>query len=138
MGFEKFGIVSHTKESKAEDFVTCLEQGKVMATKCKKCGDKYFPPQVDCPKCLISDMEWVEIKGNGRLITYSIVKYGPQGFEDKAPYILGLSEFDEGLKVFATLSKEITEDKIELGMSLKVVPVRLPDDKIAFELQASG
>ena len=52
--FGKFGIVTHTKESKAVDLVAFLEQGKVMATKCKKCEVSYFPPQVDCPKCLDS------------------------------------------------------------------------------------
>ncbi|NIR15464.1 MAG: Zn-ribbon domain-containing OB-fold protein, partial [Desulfobacterales bacterium] len=93
-GFEKFGLVSHTKESKAVDFVTYLEEGKVMGTRCKRCGTKYFPPQVDCPSCVISDVAWFEIKGNGKLLSYSVVNYGPLGFEDKAPYALALSEFE--------------------------------------------
>jgi len=135
MGFEKFGIVSHTKESKAENFVTSLEQGKVMGTKCKKCDTNYFPPQADCPGCVTSDMEWFEIKGKGKLISYSVVNYGPIGFEDKAPYTLALSEFEEGIKVFANISSDIKEDEIEIGMSLKVVPINLPDDKVSFEFQ---
>ncbi|MBW1614139.1 MAG: Zn-ribbon domain-containing OB-fold protein [Deltaproteobacteria bacterium] len=138
MSFEKFGIVNHTKESKAADFVTYLEQSKVMATSCKKCHTIYFPPQVDCPKCLISDMEWTEVKGNGRLITYSIVNYGPSGFEDKAPYILAVGEFEGGMKVFATLNRDIKEADINIGMALKIVPVRLDDDQVSFELEAAG
>ena len=137
MGFEKFGIVSHTKESKAADFVTYLEQGKVMSTKCKKCGTSYFPPQVDCPKCVEGDMAWIEIKGKGKLLTFSIVNYGPMGFEDQAPYTLAVSEFEEGLKVFATLSRDIKDEEIKIGMPLKVVPINLHDDKIAFELQTT-
>ncbi len=138
MDFEKFGIVSHTKESKAADFVIYLEQGKVMATRCKNCETVYFPPQVDCPKCLISDMEWFEVKQNGKLLTYSTVNYGPTGFEDKAPYTLGVGEFEEGMKIFAMLSRDIKEGDISVGMALKVAPVKLPDDKIAFELQTAG
>lgn len=138
MGFEKFGIVSHTKESKAVDFVTYLKQGKIMAARCKKCGASYFPPQVDCPKCLVSDMEWIEVKGNGRLITYSIVNYGPMGFEDKAPYTLVVGEFEDGMKVFATLSRDIKETDINIGMALKIAPVTLADDKISFEFQTAG
>ena len=137
MGFEKFGIVSHTKESKAADFVTYLEQGKVMATRCKKCGTSYFPPQVDCPSCVDTDLDWLEIKGKGKLLTYSTVNYGPTGFEDKTPYTLGVSEFEGGMKVFATLSRDLKDEDIAVGMALKVVPVNLPDDKIAFELQAA-
>ena len=52
MGFENFGTVSFTTEAKAADFITYLEQGKVMATRCPKCGVSYFPPKADCPSCL--------------------------------------------------------------------------------------
>lgn len=135
MGFDKFGIVSHTHESKAENFVTNLEQGKVTATRCKQCRTKYFPPQVDCPKCSISDMEWFEVTGNGKLLTYSQINYGPQGFEDKVPYILAVGEFEGGMKIFSILSRDIKEHEIKIGMLLKVVPVKLPDDRVSFEFQ---
>ena len=134
--FEKFGIITHTKESKAAYFVTCLEQGKVMTTKCKKCVVHYFPPQVDCPKCLGSDMEWVEVTGNGKLITYSIVQYGPIGFEDRTPYVVALAEFSDGIKVFAGLSRKIQESNIIIGMGVKVVSKKLPDNKIYYEFDA--
>ena len=135
MGFEKFGVVSYTAEAKTADFVTYLEQGKVMATRCQKCGTSYFPPKMDCPKCLLSDMEWFEIKGNGRLITYTIVNYGPAGFEDKAPYTLVIGEFKDGIKALGFLSRDIGEGDIKVGMGLKVVPLKLPDDRISYEFQ---
>ena len=137
MDFEKFGIVNHTKESKAADFVTYLEKGKVMATRCRKCETIYFPPQVDCPKCLLNDMEWFEVKGKGKLLTYGRVNYGPLGFEDKAPYTLAVGEFEGGIKIFANLSRDIKESDIKIGMDVKVFPVELPDNKISFEFQTS-
>ncbi len=135
MGFENFGKVSFTTEAKSADFVNYLAQGKVMTTKCKKCGARYFPPKMDCPKCLLSDMEWFEIKSNGKLITYTKVHYGPSGFEDDAPYILGIGEFGDGLRIFGRLSKDIKESNIKPGMELKVVPTKLPGDRIAYEFQ---
>ena len=138
MSFERFGIVNHTKESKAANFLTYLEQGKVMATRCKKCETSYFPPQVDCPKCLSNDMEWFQVKGRGKLLTYGVVNYGPLGFEDKAPYTLAVGEFEKGIKVFATLSRDIGEDEIEVGMLLKVVAAKSPDDRFFFEFQAAA
>ena len=134
MGFENFGTVSFTAETKAADFVTFLEQGKVMATRCKKCGATYFPPKLDCPKCSSSDVEWFEIKGGGRLATYTIVNYGPTGFEDDAPYILAIADFD-GVRVFGRLSKDIKESDIKLGMGVKVIPVKLPGDRIGYEFR---
>jgi uncharacterized OB-fold protein len=136
MGFESFGTVSFTAEARAADFINYLESGKVMATRCKECGISYFPPKADCPRCLSSDVEWFEVKGKGKLMTYTIVNYGPTGFENDAPYILAIAEFD-GVQVFGRLSRDIGEKDIQVGMSLTVSPVKLPDDRIAYEFKKS-
>ena len=134
MGFENFGTVSFTTETKAANFITHLEAGKVMATRCKKCGVSYFPPRVDCPSCLSSDVEWFEVKGEGKLRSYTKVNYGPTGFENDAPYTLALGEFD-GVQILARLSRDIEEKDIKVGMSLVVSPVKLPNNKIAYEFR---
>lgn len=134
MSFENFGIVSFTAETKASDFVSYLEKGKVMATRCRKCGTNYFPPRLDCSKCLGSDVEWFEIKGNGKLVTYTVVNYGPTGFESDAPYTLAIADFN-GVRVFGRLNKSIKESDIKPGMSLKVLSVKLPGDRIGYEFQ---
>lgn len=133
MGFENFGTVSFTAEAKVADFITQLEAGKVMATRCRKCGGSYFPPKADCPKCLSSDVEWFEVKSRGKLSSYTVVNYGPSGFENDAPYILALVEFGEGIQILARLSRDIKENDIKVGMDLTVRPVKLADDKIAYE-----
>ena len=133
--FDKFGIVHNTVESKIPEFMAYLEKGKVMATRCKKCQTLYFPPKIDCPKCLGSGTEWVEIKGEGKLVSYSIVNYGPAGFEDEAPYIMGLAQFDGGIKVLALLNKSIPQTDIKVGMKVRIAPVELKNDNISYELQ---
>lgn len=134
MGFENFGTVSFTTEAKATDFMTYLEAGKVMATRCRRCGVSYFPPKADCPRCLSSDVDWFEIKGKGKLASYTLVNYGPTGFENDTPYILALGKFD-GMQIFARLSRDIEEKDIKVGMSLVVSPVKLPDNRIAYEFK---
>lgn len=135
MGFESFGKVSFTTETKAAAFVDHLGQGRVMATKCKACGKAYFPPKMDCPSCLKSETEWVELKNTGKLVAYSIVYYGPAGFEDDAPYTIAVGEFGDGLRIFSRLCKEIKEAEIKPGMALKVVPIALAGDRISYEFQ---
>jgi hypothetical protein len=134
MGFENFGTVSFTAEAKVADFITHLEAGKVMATRCKKCGTSYFPPRVDCPACLSSDVEWFEVRGNGKLNSYTKVNYGPTGFEADAPYTLALGEFDD-VQILARLSRDIAEKDIKVGMGLTVSPVKLPNNRIAYEFR---
>jgi len=134
VSFENFGVVSFTTETKASGFVGYLEKGKVMATRCRRCGTNYFPPRMDCPKCVGSDVEWFEIKRNGRLVTYTVVNYGPTGFEEDAPYTLAIADFDE-VRVFGRISKGIKEGDIKPGMGLKILPVKLPGDRIGYEFQ---
>ncbi len=134
MDFGNFGQVSFTSEAKVADFVNYLDQGKVMATRCKQCQTSYFPPRMDCPSCPASDVEWFEIKGSGKLLTYTVVNYGPSGFEDDAPYILAVAEFG-GLRILSRLSRDIKPDNIKLGMPLKVTATKLADNRVSYEFQ---
>ena len=136
MDFGNFGTVSFTHQAKAVPFVDYLSQGKLMATECKQCGKKYFPPRMDCPFCLSSDVEWFEIKSKGKLLTFTTVNYGPSGFEDVAPYTLGIVEFPEGVRVLARISKKIDPDKIAIGMELKPVPLKLKEDTFSYDFEA--
>lgn len=132
MGIEKFGVVNFTVETKAADFVTYLEQGKLMSTRCKKCNKLYFPPRMDCSRCYSSEMEWLEILGPGRLITFTTVVIPPTGFEDYAPYNVAVVQFADGVKVFGWLTKDIPSEHIKVGMELKATPARLPNDRILY------
>ena len=135
MGFEKFGTVSFAAETKAADFVKHLEEGKVMATKCDKCGAVYFPPRMDCTKCFTSKVSWFDVGDKGKLLTYTTVNYGPLGFENDTPYTLALVEFTTGVKVFGRLEKSIKPEAIKIGMALKPVPAKLANDRITYEFK---
>jgi len=133
MGFERFGEISYIKETKVADFVKRLERGEIAATKCKRCGKLHFPPRADCATCLSSDMKWVPLSGRGRLITHTTAYFAPAGFE--APYTLALAELEEGVRVFTRMSKDVEKDEIRIGMNVKLVPVKLPNDRITYELR---
>jgi uncharacterized OB-fold protein len=132
--FKKFGTVSFTKISKVNDFIGYLEDGKVMSTTCKGCGAVFFPPRADCSQCLSSDMEWAEVTGQGDLISFSKLQYGPVGFEDDLPYTIAVADFND-LKVFGRISKELSDDEIQVGMKVTVAPLALGGDRILYEFK---
>jgi len=134
MSFGKFGKVSYVSETKLQDFMKYLEQGKIMGSKCKNCNRIYFPPRADCD-CMSGEPEWIELNDNCRLITYTTVHFAPASFRYDVPYVLGVAQFEEGPTVFAPLSKEIKEEEIKIGMQLKLVPVKLLGDKTIYELR---
>ena len=137
MDFGNFGVVSFTKEAKSVAFVDSLAEGKLTGTICTKCGRKYFPPRMDCAQCLDSEVEWFDINGPGKLVTYSKVEFGPSGFEEVQPYVLGIVDFPEGVRVLAKISNKIAFENIKSGMELRPVPQKLNEEKLTYEFEAA-
>lgn len=135
MGLEKFGKVNFVGETKVKGFIEFLEGGKIVGTKCRKCGKVYFPPRADCDACLSGNFEWVLLSGKCKLITYTVVHFAPPRFRYDCPYTLAVAQFSEGPMVFAPLSKEIKQEEIKIGMPLKLEVTKLIGDKIIYELK---
>ncbi len=129
--FSKFGTVSFTQTTRVNNFIDHLEQGKVMYTSCKECGSHFFPPRADCAKCLTSDMEWQAVTGQGKLVSYSRLKYAPAGFEDDLPYTIALLDYDK-YQVFGRLDADLDMDEVKIGMELTTVVNELPDGRFNY------
>jgi uncharacterized OB-fold protein len=134
MGFDEFGVISFVPYSKVSEFPTFLKDGVLRGMRCTKCDIFYFPPRSDCPECLGNNMEWVDTKGEGTLITYTTIHAAPTGFEGMAPYSIGLVDLGEGGRVLAWL-EGMEESEIEIGMKLRAVPKKLDDDRITYQLE---
>ena len=104
-----------------------LKEEKLMGSRCKACDANYVPPRSICIKCFSSDMEWVEMKGKGRLAAFTCISIAPpfmiaQGYNRKNPYISAVVKLEEGGRVDARiegLDPRKPED-IKVGMPLKV------------------
>ena len=134
MSFGKFGKISYVSETKLQDFEKNLEEGRITGSKCKECGQLYFPPRVDC-KCMRGKMEWVELSGKCKLKTFSTLYFAPASFRYEVPYTLGVAQFIEGPTVLAPLSKEFKDSEIKIGMDMNLVPVELGGDRMIYELR---
>jgi len=113
-----------------------LKQGKLFATKCTRCGDIYFPPTADCPRCYSSNMNWIELTGDAELITWTIIHVSPKSFSQHSPYIIAIAKLKEGPRVMAWLTNVKPED-IKVGMKLKLVTKQLAGEKLSYELIAA-
>lgn len=97
-----------------------LKQGKVLATRCNKCGKTYFPPAADCSQCLSSDMEWVELSNEATIETFTYVAVKPASFQHEEPYIIAIGRLKEGLRVLAWL-KGYDLSEVKVGAKVKLV-----------------
>jgi len=87
-------------------------------SQCKKCGAKYFPPRKICLKCGSTEMEDYPLPERGTLISWTVVRYPPQEFNKYAPYILGLVELEDGLRLIAQIV-DVNIDEIKSGMKVR-------------------
>jgi len=104
--------------AKTQLFWEKLKEGEIYATKCRKCGKLYYPPQADCPQCLASDIEWIKLSEEATLEAYTHVQARPQGFNQYEPYIIAVARTSEGVRIMGWLEDMKLED-IKVGMKLK-------------------
>jgi len=134
--FSWFGRISYVPYTKVSDFAVHLKDGRMMGSVCKQCGYKTFPPRADCPECLSPEFEYVEYSGRGEVYTYTKISAAPTGFDDDAPYTTVLVELEEGGRLVAWQGDTISDEEIEIGMPVQVVP-RIFEDTEAIKVYYS-
>lgn len=102
-----------------EQFYKFVSEKKLMAAKCKKCGTMLLPPRPMCTKCFSSDLEWVELKNKGKLLTYTVIHVSSKQFESLIPYAVGIVKLEDGPKLPGMI-QDVEPEKISVGMSLEV------------------
>lgn len=107
--------------SRLSRFWEGLAQGKLLTTKCSRCGKLFFPPQSDCSGCLGSQMDWVELSGEAQIETYTQIVIRPSSFQKYEPYIVAVGKLKEGVKALAWL-RGFKLAEIKVGMPVKLRP----------------
>ena len=120
--FKWFGKVNFSPFTKVTEFADHLKDGRIMGSRCKKCGAISFPPRADCAECMHDEFEFFEVSGKATLHTYTKIAAAPIGFEDLVPYIVGLADMEETGRIVAWIGDTVTEEEIKIGMAMQVVP----------------
>jgi len=102
-----------------ESFYKFGGEGKLMGAKCNKCGEVMLPPRPVCTKCYSKDLGWIELKGQGKLLTYTVIYVSPKQFEMLAPYAVGIVKLEEGPQLLGMI-RGVEQDKIKVDMNLTV------------------
>ena len=125
--FKWFGIVNLSPATRVAAFAEHLREGRIVASRCRACGERSFPPRADCAACLCREFDFVSLSGRGTLHTYTVVSAAPTGFEAFAPYTLGVADLEEGGRAMAWVGDSVAAEDLEIGMALQLVP-RLRED----------
>ncbi len=95
-------------EFTVKKFKGFLKERRIMAAKCKRCGAVNLPPRPLCKKCHGSELEWFELEGKGKLVTFSVVHVPPtllvsEGYGRDKPYAFGIVDLGQGARITARL-----------------------------------
>jgi len=102
-----------------EGFYKFVSERKLMAAKCAKCGNMFLPPRPLCTKCFSTNFNWVELKGKGKLLSYTVIHVSPIQFQSMAPYTVGIVELEDG-PYLPGMIRGVEPEKIRVGMDLIV------------------
>lgn len=102
-----------------ENFYRFCGQRKLMGVKCTRCGAVIWPPRGICPKCFADKFDWIEFRGKGKLMTYTVIHFPPTQFQAMAPYAVGIVKLAEGPQVPGMIRNVKLED-LRIGMDLQV------------------
>lgn len=86
-----------------QNYINGLKSGKILGSKCKKCGKLMFPLKPICSKCGSFDVEEFETTGKGVIRSFTVIYVAPEKFKDKVPYVVALINLDEGGTVMGRL-----------------------------------
>jgi len=106
-----------------KDYNEALKQNKLLGLKCQACGAITVPPKMVCRQCTSPDMEVVELKGSGKIRTFTTVFVASEGREDEVPYTIVMVELDDGPWIMGNLdgidpkeaSMELVGKKVKMG-----------------------
>ncbi len=86
-----------------KDYNEALKQNRLLGLKCRACGAVTVPPKMVCQQCTSPDMEIMELKGAGKIRTFTTVYVASEGREDEVPYTIVLVELEEGPWIMGNL-----------------------------------
>jgi len=95
---------------------------------CLNCGAKFFPPRQVCANCRGTEFDAFQFSGKGELYSFTTLRSAPAGFENYAPYSVGMIKLDEGPLVEAMLT-DVNEEDLEIGMRMEMVTRKIREEE---------
>ena len=103
---------------KEDLFVEEEEGAALLANKCKKCGQAFFPKRNECFNCHSTNMEEIKLRDGAKLYSYTKVAMPVHKF--KPPFNLVWVEFPERVRVMGQV-KEKENQSLYIGMKMRVI-----------------
>lgn len=97
------------------------------AAKSAKTGKVFFPPRLVEPGNGNRKFKPVKLEYGGELLSYTVIRVAPSGFEKQGPYALGIIQLDGGGRITTQIA-DVPLDAVKIGMRVRVEFRKITDD----------
>lgn len=108
-------------EAGSRFYVELRDKGNILGTRCPQCSKVYVPPRTTCGACFGKLDEWVKLKAEGTLMTYTVVHYSLPVHPVGTPFAYGIIRLDGADTGLTHLLGEVDLESIRIGMRVKAV-----------------
>ena len=102
-------------------FKTLKDKGKLLASRCPRCGDLTVPARAFCEICFSETIEYVELDAEGIVDTYTAVSIDLNGKDLDKPIIVAFIRFPGARGGLVHRLGEIDPEKVHIGMRVRAV-----------------
>jgi uncharacterized protein len=93
--------------------------GRLVTQRCRSCGRIWHPPLPACPHCHSTDIGWREVRGDGTVYTYTVVRHATHAaLADRVPYVVAIVELAEGPRLVTGITGCAPGD-VRVGMAVR-------------------
>lgn len=108
---------------------------EILGTRCRSCGEYFFPKRVVCAKCLSLETEDARLSPEGTLYSYTFVHFplfGSTNMELLGGYGVGQVDLPEGPRIQAPLAGK--HEDFRIGQKLRAELEKLREDDMGREV----
>lgn len=100
---------------------------RLEANQCKDGDHIFFPPRLVCPKSGKREFIPTKLKETGKILTFTVIHVGPDQFAVQAPYVVGIVELDDGVRIMAQIV-DCKPEEVEIDKQVQVVIRKIQEE----------
>ena len=93
----------------------------LIGSRCKACGELYFPTQITCSRCFSENLEIVYFSSKGKVRSSTVIYVRPPLYEGPMPYAIGQVTLAEGVIVPVVFTDLNLEKPLPIDTEVEMV-----------------
>ncbi len=99
---------------------------RLVGEECVNCGAKCYPKTPICC-CGGTDFKPYKLAEKGKVLSWTVIRNAPLGYERFAPYIVALIELDDGVRLLSQVV-DVEPEVVKVGMKVEFVLRKVTED----------